>query len=418
MSTPTSPTSFLCFGLSTGNDLTAEETTEIDRWSFSHPATTALSSGLKAFHFTVVIPGHLPATTSTPIADISYHISATINTSTAISTTSNTASKPLHIRRLLALPIGLTTLDYRRRFPDCNVPTSLSIPAIFRPLDTCTARLTLLNTADRWLRVHKVQWRVEECTQILSPSYSPSSSLHHRHAATASTSSEKHEPNHEQHVRAIASGEHHVTPSEIGALYGSHISELRLDEIAFGITVPEKARMACTLRQKNHADTLGCGDDDAEERPPDYAWSGSCGGGGGGDGGDGGRYQCQHLTERPPPLLQDDDGDGCGVLVQKESRRDSSVDVRAGRAISVSHTLVLEITGKEIRVDGVTGEQLSLGPIIPKVYGARYEIVVSEWSHCADIGGGACGLSRLSGVDFGAVGAASPPSYESVVDAS
>ncbi|KAL1647474.1 Endocytosis regulator [Diplodia intermedia] len=250
---PTSPTSFLCFGLSTGNDSTTEETTEIDRWSFSHPPTTALSSSLKAFRFTAVIPGHLPATTSTPIADISYHITATITASTAISTTSNTASKPLHIRRLLALPIGLTTLDYRRRFPDCNVPTSLSIPAIFRPLETCTARLTLLNTADRWLRVHKVQWRVEECTQILSRSSSPSSPTspahhhHHHHrrhvGGRCSTFSEKHEPNRE-HVRAIASGEHHVRPSEIGALYGSHISELRLDEIAFGITVPEKARLA------------------------------------------------------------------------------------------------------------------------------------------------------------------------------
>ncbi|OJD33313.1 uncharacterized protein BKCO1_3100063 [Diplodia corticola] len=424
---PEPSTSFTCFGFSKAKEPHAEERREIDRWSLPYPPTSTLSSTLKGIPFTIVIPGHLPATTSTPTVDLSYHISATVTTSTATSTTSNTtASKPLHIRRLLALPVGLTTLDHRRRFPACAVKTSLSIPAIFQPLDTTrTARLTLLNTAEHWLRVHKLHWRVEEHTRIPHPH----TDLEGYNSDDSSSGKRRQRQQRERrtisragpHVRTIASGEHHVAPaSAMGALYGAHVSELRLDEIEFDVGVPEEARRACSLmvqrRQPGRGSGRGrdgdgddddddvllmAGEEEEEERqrqqPPEYAWCSRFGEGLVGPHGDG--------DEDEDEGEEDDCGGGMRAV--------TGGSVAAG--ISVSHTLVLEITGKEIRFDGVTGELLSLGPIFPKVYGARYDIVVAEWSHCNDVDSGEVGVCPLLDGDFSATSVVAPPSYESVI---
>lgn len=361
---PDLSTSLLHVGLNKQKGSNAEEAREIERWCFSHPSTSNISPTHKAIPFTIAIPGYLPATTETPIASLSYHVRATITISTATCATSHATSKPIHIRRLLSLPLGLTAIDYRHRFLDSHVETLLSVPAIFQPLDTYTPRLTLLSCTGYWLRVHKLHWRIEECTRILTRT----------HNTEGESGLSGHELN--RHVRTIISGDHHIAPTGRGSMAVSDLSELQNREILFDITVPEKARLACTLMHDLDMTASGA----REENLPEYTPSSHCQ--------FYGRPQCRSL-----------DGEGQSGM--------------AKTILLVSHTLVLDIVGKEIKVDSETGEQLSLGPQIPRTYGARYGIMVSDWTHCGEAGNE---RYEIPPPPESASRAVSPPPYESIIE--
>lgn len=205
------------------------------------PTTTAL------IPFNIRIPGHLPATTTTPLGSTTYTLTATALTTTPTTPTKNLKTdSPLHLTRALHLPHGPSSVLLRRRFPQSALSTRLTLPGVLRPTAAeFTAHLTLHGTATRHGRttthlcVRRLDWRIEEHT-LASPSPSSPDSAKPQ----------------QKHIRKLAAGkweggrssnkwtgnlEEALPPTRPGA-FEDDDNDMA---VAFPVSIPASARALC-----------------------------------------------------------------------------------------------------------------------------------------------------------------------------
>jgi hypothetical protein len=149
--------------------------TEVKSWKLlAHPAV--LSRGLHQFPFSVLLPGHLPATMDTPVLSIAYEFKAEAS---VIKTTGSVV--PIKFERTFHVKRSIPEPDFPhhsiRVFPPTNIKASAHYSAIIRPngvnkvtlkLDGLISHNEKVKTIDMW-RLKKLTWRLEETIKTVAP---------------------------------------------------------------------------------------------------------------------------------------------------------------------------------------------------------------------------------------------------------
>ncbi|KAH7052047.1 hypothetical protein B0J12DRAFT_660371 [Macrophomina phaseolina] len=283
--------------------------------------------------FNIQIPGHLRATTSTPLGSTTYTLTAA-----ALSKSTGkplfTTETPLHIQRTLHLPNGPAEVVLRRRFPDSSLSTRLTLPGVLSPTASFPAKLTLCNTVTRrgrtatHLCIRRLDWRIEERTSVVSaadasadnrlPLFSelesgvvlPDAQRRENGSSSSSSSSTGN-----THTRKLAAGKW----DGVDKLPTAPTPDAEVD-VSFNVALPASARAACGVEPEGVRLSSGSGDA-ADDRP----------------------------------------------------------------ALAVKHVLVLELITVELKYSTETGELVNMYPFPQRKFGAVYDINVSNW----DYGGGA-----------------------------
>lgn len=216
--------------------------------------------------FNIQIPGHLAATTSTPLGSTAYTLAATV-LSASTGKPLFKADTPLTIARALHLPNGPADVVLRRRFPDASMSTRLTLPGVLSPTASFTARLALCNTVTRrgrtatHLCVRRLDWRVEERAHVV-----PSSSACARPPPFSEIEAGEQQQRRDganAHVRKLAAG-------KWDAGWTGNVDKLPTAptpadevEVPFQIAIPASARAACSVEPDGNRS----GDDDVDDRP-------------------------------------------------------------------------------------------------------------------------------------------------------
>jgi hypothetical protein len=147
------------------------QTTEIHKWDFLK-APVSLRHGIHAFPFSHLLPGHLPATTHGNIANLDYTLSAVATTSLGDKIQ---FKRNIDIKRAICPGAEKHSI---RIFPPTNLTASVKLPPVIHPIGDFPIEMRLsgivVNKNDaqtRW-RLRKLNWRIEETQQFVSPACS------------------------------------------------------------------------------------------------------------------------------------------------------------------------------------------------------------------------------------------------------
>lgn len=141
---------------------------EIFMWKFlSEPKR--FEKGTHKFPFSYLLPGHLPATSHSELANVDYLLSATAITSLEDTIT---MERPLIIQRALMPGPERNSI---RIFPPTNLTTTLTLPSVIHPIGSFPVQMRITGLIDtsmkdvhkRW-RVRKMNWRIDEHSRIIS----------------------------------------------------------------------------------------------------------------------------------------------------------------------------------------------------------------------------------------------------------
>ena len=146
----------------------ATKSTELFAWKFlTEPHH--FESGMHAFPFSYLLPGHLPATSHGDLGAIDYVLNAKATTSLADTIT---VERPLIVQRALMPGIDKNSI---RIFPPTNLTATVGLPSVIHPIGSFPVQLRLTGIIDttlkdierRW-RVRKMHWRIDEHSKIIS----------------------------------------------------------------------------------------------------------------------------------------------------------------------------------------------------------------------------------------------------------
>jgi len=157
----------------------ANQFTELKHWTFlTHPTT--LPRGTHQFPFSILLGGHLPATTDTPLMSIGYEFKAE-----AILARSPTASAgscaPIKFEKVLDVRRSLIEPDAPhhsvRVFPPTNIKASAHYDQVVHPTSKHTLALRLdglttinhVNHTTEFWKLKKIAWRLEETIKTIAP---------------------------------------------------------------------------------------------------------------------------------------------------------------------------------------------------------------------------------------------------------
>ncbi|GME42684.1 arrestin (or s-antigen) n-terminal domain protein [Neofusicoccum parvum] len=353
---------------------------ELQRWTIAYPpsaapttTTTTTRPGLirrsssdkntVLVPFHIRIPGHLPATTTTPLGSTSYALAATALSASTGKPLLRTET-PLTLRRALHLPLGPASVVLRRRFPESLVSTRLAVPGVVRAADAFTARLAVGGSVTRrgrtatHLALRRLDWRVEERTAVVvgssSSSPPPFSEVEAGSAGATAERDRERERERERdaqcsHVRKLAQGKWE------GGGWTGNLDKLPAPaadggdvEVEFHVAVPASAKALCSV--------------DPRFGPPTTTTTGEPGG--------------EH----------------------------------SAASLAVSHVLVLELITVELKYNVDSGELVNMYPFPQRKFGAVYDITVADW----DYDGGGSSAQTLTLPPCGEVLGERPPSYDSV----
>ncbi|KAI1393333.1 uncharacterized protein F4822DRAFT_8801 [Hypoxylon trugodes] len=149
----------------------SNQTTEVKSWTFlSEP--TILSKRVHEFPFSVLLDGHLPATTDNSIVSIRYDFSAEVTPRTGpiIKLTKN-----INVKRSVQVP----ELPHHsvRIFPPTNIAASVHFSQVIHPISTNTFTLRLdgivkhnteAKTVEYW-KLKRLSWKLEENMETVAP---------------------------------------------------------------------------------------------------------------------------------------------------------------------------------------------------------------------------------------------------------
>ncbi|KAL8965777.1 MAG: hypothetical protein Q9183_003690, partial [Haloplaca sp. 2 TL-2023] len=145
-----------------------QKTNILKSWHFISEATT-YRHGTHELPFSYLLPGHLPATTHCSLAKIDYNLE--VNATTALTDTV-THEYPLRIQR--ALQPGAEKQSVRI-FPPTNLTVNVIHAPVIHPIGSFLVQFRMngvvtidKNAQTRW-RIRKLDWRIDEHTQNISP---------------------------------------------------------------------------------------------------------------------------------------------------------------------------------------------------------------------------------------------------------
>ncbi|KAI1658285.1 hypothetical protein F4813DRAFT_380587 [Daldinia decipiens] len=146
-------------------------TTELKSWTFLSESTI-LSKRVHEFPFSVLLDGHLPATTDNAIVAIRYDFfaEATPRTGPTVKLTKN-----IDVKRSLQVP----ELPHHsiRVFPPTNIAASVHFTQVVHPISTNTFNLRLdgivkhnpdVKTVEYW-KLKRLSWKLEENMETIAP---------------------------------------------------------------------------------------------------------------------------------------------------------------------------------------------------------------------------------------------------------
>ncbi|KAI1760376.1 hypothetical protein GGR53DRAFT_470403 [Hypoxylon sp. FL1150] len=149
----------------------ANQTTEIKSWSFLGEPTT-LSKRTHEFPFSVLLGGHLPASTDNAVVAIRYDFTAEVKPKAgpAIKLTKN-----ISVKR--SLPVPEVPHHSIRIFPPTNIAASVHYPQVVHPVSTNSFTLRLdgvvkhnaeAKSVEYW-KLKRLSWKLEENMETVAP---------------------------------------------------------------------------------------------------------------------------------------------------------------------------------------------------------------------------------------------------------
>ena len=137
-------------------------------WKFLTEAHR-FEEGLHKFPFSYLLPGHIPATSHSALANVEYLLEATAITSMSDSIT---VSQPITVQRALPPTNDKTSI---RIFPPTNLSVRVVLPSVIHPTGEFPVTMSLTGVVDtrlknierRW-RIRRMNWRLEEISKIIS----------------------------------------------------------------------------------------------------------------------------------------------------------------------------------------------------------------------------------------------------------
>lgn len=186
------------------------------------------------FEFSLHIPGHLSASTQNSLSSIEYMLTVTATPSSGKPLHTN---QPVQIRRAV-LPESTSTVGLRR-YPDSQLVSKLTMPAVIHPSSEFSVQLELqgTNVQGQWTlmrqRIDELNWRVEEIEEVKSSS---EAGAHHCLG----------NPYHKNSTRKIGEGIVRVgrdrpTCFDISGATNS------IESVGFRVALSPKARVACDV---------------------------------------------------------------------------------------------------------------------------------------------------------------------------
>ncbi|KAI6090281.1 hypothetical protein F4821DRAFT_255994 [Hypoxylon rubiginosum] len=149
----------------------ANQTTEIKSWSFLGEPTT-LSKRTHEFPFSVLLGGHLPASTDNAVVAIRYDFTAEVKPKTG---TPIKLTKKIDVKR--SLPVPDLPHHSIRIFPPTNIAASVHYPQVVHPVSTNTFTLRLdgivkhnteAKSVEYW-KLKRLSWKLEENMETVAP---------------------------------------------------------------------------------------------------------------------------------------------------------------------------------------------------------------------------------------------------------
>ncbi|KAI4138471.1 MAG: hypothetical protein L6R39_006776 [Caloplaca ligustica] len=143
-------------------------TSILKSWDFITEPTT-YPHGTHRLPFSYLLPGHLPATTHSPLANIDYALEARAVTALADTIT---LTQPLRVQRALQPTPEKQSV---RIFPPTNLTVNVIHSQIIHPIGTFLVQFRMNGVVHkekeaqtRW-RIRKLDWRIDEHTRNISP---------------------------------------------------------------------------------------------------------------------------------------------------------------------------------------------------------------------------------------------------------
>ncbi|KAK8117930.1 uncharacterized protein PG998_006211 [Apiospora kogelbergensis] len=153
--------------------------TELKQWTLLAEPTT-LDQRLHEFPFSVLLEGHLPATTDNPVVAVKYEFTAEVKPKQGPSLK---LAKTIDVKR--ALPVPELPHHSVRIFPPTNIAASVHYPQVIHPIGSNKLQLRLegivktntdVNTVEYW-KLKRLSWKLEEHLNTVAPAcakHSPS----------------------------------------------------------------------------------------------------------------------------------------------------------------------------------------------------------------------------------------------------
>ncbi|KAK7918040.1 arrestin n-terminal domain containing protein [Apiospora marii] len=148
--------------------------TELKNWKFLADPT-ALDQRLHEFPFSVLLEGHLPASTDNPVVTVKYEFTAEVKPKHGPSLK---LAKTINVKR--ALPVPELPHHSVRIFPPTNIAASVHYPQVIHPIGSNKLQLRLegivktnadVNTVEYW-KLKRLSWKLEEHLNTVAPACS------------------------------------------------------------------------------------------------------------------------------------------------------------------------------------------------------------------------------------------------------
>ncbi|KAI1113189.1 hypothetical protein F5Y14DRAFT_442034 [Nemania sp. NC0429] len=151
----------------------ASECTELKSWSFLSESTVLTQQRTHEFPFSILLEGHLPATTETPLVSVEYVFTAEARR--------RDGGLPLKLRRTInvqrSLPVPGIPHHSIRIFPPTDITASAHYDAIVHPNATSNLTLRLDGIGKRnansggieYWKLKRLSWKLEETVATLAP---------------------------------------------------------------------------------------------------------------------------------------------------------------------------------------------------------------------------------------------------------
>ncbi|KAK5044809.1 hypothetical protein LTR84_010465 [Exophiala bonariae] len=145
-----------------------EKVEELKKWTFLSESKTFHKDSDNQFPYSFLFPGHLPATTQSQLASISYALYVTATTTHGEKIE---YLHPLSVQRAIQPGPDKASI---RIFPPTNLTGRVQLPPVVHPIGTFPVTMSLSGVVEkkaesqtRW-RLRKLSWRIEEHSKVIS----------------------------------------------------------------------------------------------------------------------------------------------------------------------------------------------------------------------------------------------------------